>query len=134
MRRAGDCTREGNSPPSAGYASGDARLLFGASGITQRNPRVRRRNSTNLWRTRGRDSAGHSAWRAYCEYTDKFDPREYLKPARAAMQAICKARYRAFGCEGQASKITPIPLEKMAERYRSGELAQRVNYSISSQF
>ncbi|WP_042688473.1 class II fructose-bisphosphate aldolase, partial [Candidatus Glomeribacter gigasporarum] len=65
--------------------------------------------------------------RFFCEYTDKFDPREYLKPARAAMQAICKARYRAFGCEGQASKITPIPLEKMAERYRSGELAQRVN-------
>src|SRR5260364_91843 len=72
--------------------------------------------------------------RFFCEYTDKFDPREYLKPARAAMQAICKARYRAFGCEGQASKITPIPLEKMAERYRSGELAQRVNKSISYQF
>ncbi len=65
--------------------------------------------------------------RFFTEHPDKFDPREYLKPARAAMQAICKARYRAFGCEGQAGKITAIPLEKMAERYRSGELAQRVN-------
>ena len=35
---------------------------------------------------------------------------------------VCKARYLAFGCEGQAGKIKPIPLEKMAERYKSGEL------------
>jgi fructose-bisphosphate aldolase class II len=56
----------------------------------------------------------------------KFDPRDYLKPAREAATEICKARYISFGCEGQASKIKPIPLEKMAERYKAGELAQVV--------
>lgn len=60
------------------------------------------------------------------ENPSKFDPRDYLKPAREAAKLICKARYLAFGCEGQASKIKAIPLEKMAERYKKGELAQIV--------
>ena len=64
--------------------------------------------------------------RFFAESPDKFDPREYLKPARAAAKALCKSRYEAFGCAGMAGKIKPIPLEKMAERYRKGELAQQV--------
>jgi fructose-bisphosphate aldolase class II len=60
------------------------------------------------------------------ENPSKFDPRDYLKPARIAATEICKARYLAFGCEGQAGKIKSIPLEKMAERYKSGQLAQLV--------
>src|SRR6186997_2276869 len=36
---------------------------------------------------------------------DKFDPRDYLKPAREAARQICKQRYIEFGCEGQAPKI-----------------------------
>ena len=36
---------------------------------------------------------------------DKFDPRDYLKPAREAAKQICKQRYLQFGCEGQAGKI-----------------------------
>jgi fructose-bisphosphate aldolase class II len=56
----------------------------------------------------------------------RFDPRDYLKPAREAARKICLARYRAFGCEGRASQIKPVPLEKMAERYASGELNQVV--------
>jgi fructose-bisphosphate aldolase, class II len=60
------------------------------------------------------------------ENPGKFDPRDYLKPAREAAKEICKARYLAFGCEGQAGKIKSIPLEQMAERYRSGQLAQLV--------
>ena len=51
-----------------------------------------------------------------------FDPRDYLKPARAAAKEICKQRYEQFGCAGQASKINAVPLEKMAERYGKGEL------------
>ena len=58
------------------------------------------------------------------ENPGKFDPRDFLKPAREAAKKICIARYQAFGCEGQASKIKAMPLEKMVERYRSGELAQ----------
>jgi len=56
----------------------------------------------------------------------KFDPRDYLKPAREAAKLICKARFLSFGCEGQASKIKPISLDKMVEKYNSGELAQLV--------
>ena len=57
----------------------------------------------------------------------EFDPRKYLAETRKAMAAICKARYEAFGCAGQASKIKAIPLEKMAERYKKGELNPIVN-------
>jgi fructose-bisphosphate aldolase class II len=60
------------------------------------------------------------------ENPSKFDPRDYLKPAREAAMDICKARFLAFGCEGQAAKIKPIPMDKMAERYKNGELAQIV--------
>ena len=51
-----------------------------------------------------------------------FDPRDFLKPARAAAKEICKQRYQQFGCAGQASKLAPITLEKMANRYAKGEL------------
>jgi fructose-bisphosphate aldolase, class II len=60
------------------------------------------------------------------ENPGKFDPRDFLKPAREAAKKICLARYQAFGCAGQASKIKAIPLEKMAERYAKGELNQIV--------
>src|SRR4051812_47166604 len=56
-----------------------------------------------------------------------FDPRDYLKPARAAAKEICKQRYTQFGCAGQGSKLQPMPLEKMASRYARGELAAVVN-------
>lgn len=55
-----------------------------------------------------------------------FDPREYLKAAREEAKKMCMSRYLAFGCEGQASKIKPVPLEKMADKYKKGELAQIV--------
>ena len=47
-----------------------------------------------------------------------FDPRKFLKESTAGMKEICKARYEAFGCAGNASKITPISLEKMVEFYQ----------------
>jgi len=61
------------------------------------------------------------------ENPGKFDPRDYLKPAREAAKLVCKARYLAFGCEGQAAKIKPMALEKVAEQYKKGALAQIVN-------
>lgn len=56
----------------------------------------------------------------------KFDPRDYLKPAREAAMKICLERFTQFGCEGQAGKIKPVSLDKIAEKYKSGELAQVV--------
>jgi fructose-bisphosphate aldolase, class II len=64
--------------------------------------------------------------RFLAENPSKFDPREYLKPAREAARLVCKARFLSFGCEGQAGKIKSLPLEKMAERYKKGDLAQIV--------
>jgi fructose-bisphosphate aldolase, class II len=64
--------------------------------------------------------------RYMAENPGKFDPRDYLKPAREAAKKICLARYEAFGCAGQASKIKVATLEKMADRYKSGELKQNV--------
>ena len=61
------------------------------------------------------------------ENKSHFDPRDFLKPARAAAKEICKQRYQQFGCAGQASKISPLTLDKMAARYRNGELRAVVN-------
>jgi fructose-bisphosphate aldolase class II len=55
--------------------------------------------------------------RFLAENPSKFDPREYLKPARAAAKAICVARYQAFGCAGMADKIKPMPLKEAARYY-----------------
>jgi fructose-bisphosphate aldolase class II len=60
------------------------------------------------------------------ENPDKFDAREWLKPAREAAKQLCKQRYLEFGCEGQAGKIKVIPLDEMAKRYAAGALAQLV--------
>ena len=61
------------------------------------------------------------------ENPDKFDAREWLKPAREAAKAVCKQRYLEFGCEGQGAKIKGATLQIMAARYAAGELAQVVN-------
>ena len=61
------------------------------------------------------------------ENKSNFDPRKFLKASTAAMKDICKARYEAFGCAGQADKIKIMSLDDMVERYNSGELDPRVN-------
>ena len=37
----------------------------------------------------------------------EFDPRKFLKETMKAMTEVCIARYEAFGCAGNASKIKP---------------------------
>ena len=64
--------------------------------------------------------------RHMAEKPAEFDPRKFLADAQKAAREICKLRYEAFGCAGQAAKIKPVPLEKMAERYKKGELNQIV--------
>ena len=61
------------------------------------------------------------------ENPDKFDAREWLKPAREAAYRVCRQRYLDFGCEGQAAKIKPMGLTEVAARYARGELAQLVH-------
>ena len=61
------------------------------------------------------------------ENPEKFDAREWLKPAREAAKAVCKARYIEFGCEGQGAKIKGETLQVMADKYSRGDFAQRVH-------
>ena len=56
----------------------------------------------------------------------EFDPRKYLAKTVSAMRDICIARYEAFGTAGNASKIKPISLEGMFQRYASGELDPKI--------
>jgi len=56
------------------------------------------------------------------EKPGEFDPRAWLKPAKEAMRKVCQQRFQEFGCEGMASKITPVSTAIMARRYAAGEL------------
>ncbi len=44
----------------------------------------------------------------------EFDPRKYLSGGIEAMRQVCEARYIDFGSANRASKITAIPLAKIA--------------------
>ena len=57
------------------------------------------------------------------ENPEKFDAREWLKPAREAAKAVCKQRYLEFGCEGQGGKIKPQSLQVVAEVQKAGGTA-----------
>ncbi len=60
------------------------------------------------------------------EKRGEFDPRNFLKPAMAALTELCAQRYEEFGAAGQARKIRPLPLSAMAARYVKGELDPRI--------
>ena len=60
--------------------------------------------------------------RFLAENPAEFDPRKYLKESLIAMRDICIARYEAFGCAGHASKIKPLSLAEMQERYSAGTI------------
>ncbi|MGA7985731.1 MAG: class II fructose-bisphosphate aldolase [Burkholderiales bacterium] len=63
--------------------------------------------------------------RAMAEDPAEFDPRRFLKAATAAARALCRQRFEAFGCAGQAPRIRPEPLERMAQRYFSAPALTR---------
>ena len=48
---------------------------------------------------------------------EEFDPRKFLAAATVAAKDVCKARFEAFGCAGQAERIRPLPLDVIAARY-----------------
>jgi fructose-bisphosphate aldolase class II len=52
------------------------------------------------------------------EHPAEFDPRKYFAKTVDTMKDICIARYEAFGTAGNASKIRPISLENMVDRYK----------------
>ncbi|WP_042878624.1 class II fructose-bisphosphate aldolase [Cupriavidus necator] len=56
--------------------------------------------------------------KALSEDRSEFDPRKALLAAKKGAKGVVKLRFEAFGCAGQASRIKPVALEKLAERYR----------------
>jgi len=55
--------------------------------------------------------------KVFTETPEKFDPRDYLKPAREAMKKVCVDRMTAFGQAGNATKIKPVSVDKFASHY-----------------
>ena len=57
------------------------------------------------------------------ERRDEYDPRAYLKPARAAMKAVYMERMTQFGQAGHAGDYEPKPLEELREFYAAGSMS-----------
>jgi fructose-bisphosphate aldolase class II len=55
--------------------------------------------------------------KVFAEQPEEFDPRSYLKPARAAMQQVMEDRMNAFGQAGHAGDYEAIPLDELTKRY-----------------
>jgi fructose-bisphosphate aldolase class II len=55
--------------------------------------------------------------KVFTDAPEKFDPRDYLKPAREAMKKVCVDRMVAFGQAGNAPKIKPVSTSKFASYY-----------------
>ena len=63
--------------------------------------------------------------KVFSETPEKFDPRDYLKPAREAMKKVVATRMTQFGQAGHAGDYSPIPITEIAKSYADGTLANR---------
>jgi fructose-bisphosphate aldolase class II len=57
------------------------------------------------------------------ETPEKFDPRDYMKPARDAMKKVVALRMTQFGQAGHAKDYAPVSLDVMAKRYAEEAVA-----------
>ncbi len=58
--------------------------------------------------------------KVFAETPEKFDPRDYLKPAREAMQKVVAERMTQFGQAGHAGDYKAMSLEEMRGYYKRG--------------
>jgi fructose-bisphosphate aldolase, class II len=63
--------------------------------------------------------------KVFAESPEKFDPRDYLKPAREAMKKVVALRMTQFGQAGHAGDYKPISIAEMAKGYADGTLDTR---------
>ena len=61
--------------------------------------------------------------KVFSETPEKFDPRDYLKPAREAMKKVVALRMTQFGQAGHAGDYSPIPITEIAKGYADGSLS-----------
>jgi fructose-bisphosphate aldolase class II len=69
--------------------------------------------------TDGRMAITAAIRKVLLEEPDKFDPREYLTPARAAHAKLVAERMREFGCAGHAKDYKPMTLDENKAYYAS---------------
>jgi len=63
--------------------------------------------------------------KVFMETPEKFDPRDYLKPAREAMKKVVAERMTQFGQAGHAGDYQPIPIAEVAKKYASQAVGVR---------
>ena len=63
--------------------------------------------------------------KVFSETPEKFDPRDYLKPAREAMKKVVAQRMTEFGQAGHAGDYAPIPIADFAKRYAETAVTTR---------
>jgi fructose-bisphosphate aldolase class II len=61
--------------------------------------------------------------KVFAETPEKFDPRDYMKPAREAMAKVVAQRMTEFGQAGHAGDYKPIPITEIAKGYADGSLS-----------
>ena len=67
--------------------------------------------------TDGRLAMTATIRKVFTESPEKFDPRDYLGPARTALQGLIASKMRDFGTAGHASDYAPLTLEDMKKVY-----------------
>jgi fructose-bisphosphate aldolase class II len=70
--------------------------------------------------------------RALAADPTNFDPRHFLKPSITEMKKVCAARYEAFGCAGNGTKVPQTTLDEVAAKYASGELAAKIKAAVNA--
>ncbi len=68
--------------------------------------------------TDGRIAITAAIRKVFVETPDKFDPRDYLGPARTALTKLVAQKMRDLGTAGHADEIETKSLEDMVEYYR----------------
>ena len=67
--------------------------------------------------TDGRIAITGAIRKVFAETPEKFDPRDYLGPAREALAAVIASRMKAFGTAGHAADYKPATLADMKKVY-----------------
>lgn len=68
--------------------------------------------------TDGRIAITGAIRKVFAETPEKFDPRDYLKPAREALYELIKGKMMDFGTNGHAADYAPMTLADMVKRYK----------------
>ena len=68
--------------------------------------------------TDGRIAITGAIRKVFVETPEKFDPRDYLKPARQALTELVADKMRDLGTAGHAGDFKPKSLEDMKSFYR----------------